>query len=249
MTELAQVEAAARRLEARLGEAPPTAVVLGSGLGGIADAVEEPVTASFAEVGFPSTGVSGHTGTVTSGLLGAQRVTALAGRLHLYEGHPVAAVVRATRALARWGVQRIVFTSAVGSVNPSLHPGTVVRITDHINLTGVNPLIGPNIDELGPRFPDLSDAYDARLGAQVDQLAQDMGLPLPVGIYGGVLGPSYETAAEVQMLHRLGADVVGMSLISEVIAAVHAGLRVVAFGIVTNPGTGLGDGSVSHDSV
>ncbi|NOY26452.1 MAG: purine-nucleoside phosphorylase [Oligoflexia bacterium] len=236
-------------MAARFGPAPTWAVVLGSGLGVLLDRLVAPTTASHTELGLPSPGVAGHAGVHAVGLLGGTRVLLVSGRLHLYEGHRPATVVADVRAMARWGVQKLVLTNAAGSCRPDWGPGTLMRLTDHINMAGANPLVGPNRDDLGPRFPDLARAYDPDLGASADALALELGVPLRRGVYAAMRGPSYETAAEVAMLHRLGADVVGMSTVPEVIAAVHAGMAVAAFSVVSNYGTGLTDEAADHAMV
>ena len=157
--------------------------------------------------------------------------------------------VRAVRAMAAWGVEILVMTSAVGSLHVGLQPGDLVRITDHINLMGINPLVGPNIDELGPRFPDMAAAYDPELGAHADQVALELGFEMVQGVYAAVRGPSFETPAEVRMLAKVGASVVGMSVVPETIAAVHAGIRVLTIAIVSNDGTGLSDEPPNHEDV
>jgi len=173
----------------------------------------------------------------------------LSGRIHSYEGHPLEVVVRGVRGMAAWGAKRLVMTSAVGSLHTGLQPGDLVRINDHINLMGINPLVGPNIDALGPRFPDVSEAYSPSLGALADAEAARQGIALDVGVYAAVRGPSYETPAEVRMLGKLGGHVVGMSVVPETLAAVHAGMEVLVIAVVSNSGTGLTDEAPAHDQV
>lgn len=240
---------AAELLASHFGAPPTWAVVLGSGLGVLLDRLDGVVRVPHSVLGLPSPGVAGHQGLHALGTLGGARVLLVSGRLHLYEGHPPATVVAGVRALARWGVKRLVLTNAAGSCRPDWAPGTLMRLVDHIDFTGGNPLVGPNRDDLGPRFPDLSRAYDPGLGARADALAAELGVPLQRGVYAAMRGPSYETAAEVRMLGRVGADVVGMSTVPEVIAAVHAGLKVVGFSVVSNYGTGLTDEAADHADV
>ncbi len=240
---------AADHLRDRFGPPPQLAVVLGSGLGFLIERLAQPVQVPHAELGLPAPTIAGHAGVHAVGLLGGQRVLLVSGRCHLYEGHPADTVVAGVRAMARWGVRTLVLTNAAGSCRPDWLPGTLVRLTDHINMTGCNPLVGPNLDELGPRFPDMSRAYDPELGAQIDSHAQQLGVALQRGVYAAMRGPSYETAAEVRMLGRMGADLVGMSTVPEVIAAVHAGLRVAAFSVVSNLGTGLAAEAADHADV
>lgn len=202
-----------------------------------------------AELGLPAPTIAGHAGIHAVGTLGGKRVLLVSGRCHLYEGHPPSTVVAGVRAMARWGVGTLVLTNAAGSCRPDWLPGTLVRLTDHIDMTGGNPLVGPNIEALGPRFPDLSRAYHPELALQIDRLAGELGIPLQRGVYAAMRGPSYETAAEVRMLGRMGADLVGMSTVPEVIAGVHAGLRVAAFSVVSNLGTGLHHDVADHADV
>jgi len=233
---------------------PAVGLVLGSGLGGLADRLVRSVAIPYEEIpGFPVSRVPGHAGRLVVGELElAGRALPLAvmqGRVHAYEGWAAEDAAFGTRVLCLLGVKVLVLTNASGGVNPALEPGALVRITDHLNLSGVNPLAGPNDDRLGPRFPDLSEAYDLRLGALVDDAAARLGIPLETGVYACVLGPSYETPAEVRMLRGLGADLVGMSTVPEVIAARHMGVPVVALSVVTNHAAGLTRQPLSHVEV
>jgi purine-nucleoside phosphorylase len=237
-------------LTARYGSAPQAALVLGSGMGPVFDRIQEVEgETSFSELGLPTTGVIGHSGRFCVGRLADLRIAALAGRIHGYEGYPADMQLRAVRVLARWGVSRIVLTSAVGSMHLEMPPGSLVRVTDHINLSGRNPLTGPNDLEIGPRFPDMSFAYDPVLGEDLEAASAASGVKLHHGVYATTSGPSYETPAEVRMLKLVGGDVVGMSLGPEVIGAVHAGLRVLAISIVSNYAAGLTEDALSHDEV
>jgi purine-nucleoside phosphorylase len=244
---LETIDAVAARLRERFGDpAPQVAVVLGSGLGRFADTLDDADAAPYGEVGLPASRVPGHAGRLVVGRVGARRVAAMQGRLHHYEGHDAATLVLGIRALARWGVKGVVLTSAVGGVLPELRPGEVVLLRDHINLSGANPLRGPNVDALGPRFPDLQGLYSARLREVARAVA---GEPLREGVYAAMPGPSYETPAEVRMIGRLGGDVVGMSLVHEAIAAGHAGLEVLGVAVVSNPAAGLTDEVLAHADV
>ena len=250
MNESCPIRSAAHALEQRFGEAPHVAVVLGSGMGPVFDQVQSVEGESnFDALGLPTTGVVGHAGRILVGSLGGLRLAVLAGRIHGYEGHPAEAQLRCIRALARWGVRRVILTSAVGGMHIEVPPGSLVHVTDHINLSGRNPLTGPNDGDVGPRFPDLSFAYDPELGAHLVEVAAAEEIELHQGVYATTSGPSYETPAEVRMLKLLGGDVVGMSLGPEVIGAVHAGLRVVAIAIVSNYAAGLTSSALSHDEV
>jgi len=245
------ITAAADTLRARLGDrpTPDIAVVLGSGLGSVASAVMDPVIVPFIDVpGFPAAGVAGHAGQYVYGTMGSCPVLIQAGRFHHYEGHAMDVVAAPVRVAAKLGVRVLVLTNAAGGVNPELEPGDVVLVEDHLNLMFRSPLIGPT-REGEERFPDMSEPYDAALRKAALAAAEELGVPLRTGVYAALTGPSYETAAEVRMLGRLGADVVGMSTVPEVIVARALGLRCLAFSMVTNKGTGLSPEPLSHVDV
>lgn len=249
MSEIQLVKGAAESLRQRFGTAPKAAIILGSGGGPML--AQWPVVAEgvdYAELGLPPTSVAGHGGQVSVVSVSGQPVAVLSGRIHGYEGRGPAEQLRSVRAMAAWGVERIILTSAVGGLKVSLPPGSLVRITDHINLSP-NPLVGNNHPDIGPRFPDLTGAYDPDLGAIFDQAAVDCGVLTHTGVYASVSGPSYETPAEVRMLGMLGGDVVGMSLGPEVTGAAHAGLKVVAISIVSNLAAGLSADALNHEEV
>ena len=228
----------------------PVAVVLGSGLGGFADALEQAKAVPFADLpGFPRATVPGHKGRLVSGMLAGTPVLALQGRLHGYEGHDAATVAFPARVLAVLGARALVVTNAAGGTNPSFAPGDLMRITDHINMTGRNPLIGPNEDGLGPRFPDLSRAYDPRLAEALEEAARASGQKLRAGVYLQMNGPSYETPAEVRMARALGADAVGMSTVPEVIVAAHMGLPLCGISCITNLAAGISQHALTHQEV
>lgn len=227
---------------------PQTAVILGSGLGSVADAVEDPLTIDYAAIeGFPRTTVAGHSGKMIVGRLGQSEVLCLQGRFHLYEGHRPQVIAEVVNALKAIGVNRLIVTNAAGSLNPEFTPGSLMLIKDHINFSGQNPLVGANDESTGPRFPDMSNAYDRDMRRQAKELAAKLGINLPEGVYLMVLGPNFETAAEIRAFRTLGADAVGMSTVPEVIAAVHAGIKVLAVSAVTNFGTGLQETPLSHE--
>ena len=234
--------------------APAVGVVLGSGLGAFADRLENRAVVPYEEIpAFPISKVPGHAGRLVVGELagpeGRVTVATMQGRVHAYEGWPADEVAFGARVLCALGVRALLVTNAAGGINPEYGAGELVRITDHLNLTGQNPLIGPNDDKLGPRFPDMSEPYDRRLGALLDEAARASGAPLRQGVYAGVLGPSYETPAEIRMLRTLGADLVGMSTVHEVIAARHQGVPVAGISVVTNLASGLSAARLTHEEV
>jgi len=228
----------------------PVAVVLGSGLGAFADHLADARAAPFSDLpGFPRTTVQGHKGRLVYGSLQGVPVLAQQGRLHGYEGHDAATVAFPVRVLGVLGVRALVVTNAAGGANPSFAPGDLMRITDHVNLTGHNPLTGPNEERLGPRFPDLSRAYDPRLAAALEAAARSCGQKLRAGVYLQMNGPSYETPAEIRMARSLGADAVGMSTVPEVIAAAHMALPVCGISCITNLAAGISPHALTHEEV
>ncbi len=233
---------------------PLVGVVLGSGLAGFADGLARAAAIPYAEIpGFPVAKVPGHPGRLVVGELpsdgGVVPIAAMQGRVHGYEGWSAADVAFGARVLCTLGVRALLLTNAAGGVNPSFAPGDLVRIVDHLNLSGANPLTGENDDRIGPRFPDLSQAYDPRLGSLLDEAAAAAGVPLRTGVYACMSGPSYETPAEVRMLRGLGADLVGMSTVPEAIAARHMGVPVAALSVVTNMAAGLTRKALTHEEV
>jgi xanthosine phosphorylase len=231
-----------RHVEPRVG------IVLGSGLGAVADAVTDPVTVSYADLpGFPLPGVAGHAGRAVLGHLGGVPVAVLMGRAHFYEGGDAVHRITPVRALRAAGAEILVLTNAAGSLRPELGPGRLMAISDHINLTGHNPLIGANDEAIGPRFPSLRDAYDAALRAELHAAAADLGIELGEGVYLAVSGPSFETPAEIRAFRTLGADAVGMSTVHETILARHAGMRVAAVSAISNLAEGMSDVPLSHE--
>ena len=228
--------------------APRVGIVLGSGLGGVADAVQDAVSIGYEDLpGFPRPTVHGHAGRAVLGELRGVRVCVLMGRAHLYEGGDPGPRVTPVRTLAAAGAEVLVLTNAAGSLRPEVGPGRLMAISDHINLTGHNPLIGPNDDAIGPRFPSLRDAYDPGLRAQLHAAASDLGIELAEGVYLAVSGPSFETPAEIRAFRALGADAVGMSTVHETILARHAGLRVAAVSAISNLAEGMSDVPLSHE--
>ena len=227
---------------------PRVGVVLGSGLGAVADAVEDPVVVSYEELpGFPRPSVSGHAGQAVLGSIGGVPVAVFQGRAHLYEGGPLDALRAPVRALRAAGASVLVLTNAAGSLRPDVGPGSLMAITDHINMTGVNLLAGPNDASIGPRFPSLRDAYDPALLDLLRASARDLGIGLSEGVYLAVGGPSFETPAEIRAFRVMGADAVGMSTVQETILARHCGLQVAAVSVITNLAEGMTDEPLSHE--
>jgi len=248
---------AARRLEgavssvrARTDLAPEVALVLGSGLGAFADDLEDRVAIPYGEIGgMPVSRVSGHAGNLVLGRVADRRVAAMQGRVHLYEGHGAADVVLGVRLMLSLGAGTVVITNAAGGLGEGLEPGDLMAIEDHLNLTGTSPLLGDNDDSLGPRFPDMTRAYAPELIERAGEVAKGLGFELKRGVYAGMLGPSYETPAEIRMLRTLGADAVGMSTVLEVIAARHMGARTLGISCITNLAAGIGGEELSHAEV
>lgn len=242
------MSAAATVLAERGGAPPRVGVVLGSGLGAVADAVADPVIVGYDELpGFPQPTVEGHAGRAVLGTLDGVPVAVLQGRAHLYEGGELDALRVPVRALKDAGAEILVLTNAAGSLRPDVGPGRLMAISDHINLTGVNLLAGPNDPALGPRFPTLRDAYDPRLLDELRIAARDLGIALAEGVYLAVSGPSFETPAEIRAFRVLGADAVGMSTVQETILARHCGLRVLAVSVITNYAEGLSEEPLGHE--
>jgi xanthosine phosphorylase len=242
------VNEAAAVLAQRAPHRPRVGVVLGSGLGAVADAVTDPVVVGYDELpGFPRPTVEGHAGRAVLGGIAGVPVAVLQGRAHLYEGGPMDALRVPVRALRDAGAEILVLTNAAGSLRPEVGPGRLMAITDHINLTGTNVLMGPNDPAVGERFPPMRDAYDPALLAELEAAAAELDLPLARGVYLAVSGPSFETPAEIRAFKRLGADAVGMSTVHETTVARHCGLRVTAVSAITNLAEGLSDVPLSHE--
>jgi purine-nucleoside phosphorylase len=229
---------------------PKIAVVLGSGLGAFADSLTGATAIPYGEIpGWPVSTAIGHAGKLVFGKVGDTEVVLMAGRAHLYEGYTPQQAVFGVRTLGKLGVEKIIFTNAAGGINLNYGQGALVAITDHINLQGSNPLSGPNDDTLGPRFPDMTEAYSKRLlGVALSAAAQE-GITLFEGVYAGLLGPSYETPAEIRYLRTIGADLVGMSTVGEVIAANHMGIECLGISCVTNMAAGVLPQKLDHEEV
>ena len=245
-----RVDEAARFIQSRCGAPPLSAIVLGSGLGGLEQQLAGAVSLEYGALPhWPRSTIQGHTGRLVMGELAGRRVAVLSGRSHLYEGYDFDHVVFGTRVMGRLGVREIVLTNAAGGIGSTLTPGALMIIEDHINLLGGNPLTGANDDRLGPRFPDMSEVYSARLRTIAAEAGRDRGIQLATGVYAAVQGPSYETPAEVRFLKTVGADAVGMSTVPEAIAARHMGLEVLGLSCITNMAAGLGHGALDHHDV
>ena len=229
----------------------PVGIVLGSGLGAFAETILNAVETPYGEIaGWPPSTAAGHAGRMVRGKVGARDVIVLAGRAHLYEGYSPAQVVFGIRELARRGVKSVILTNAAGGINLSYCPGDLVLISDHINLTGMNPLTGANDETLGPRFPDMTEIYSAQYRELARHTAATaLGVKLKEGIYAGLYGPSYETPAEIRYLRTIAADLVGMSTTLEAIAAAHAGMRVLGISCVTNMAAGILQQKLLHEEV
>ena len=229
---------------------PRVAVVLGSGLGAFASELTNSIAIPYAEIpGFPRSTAIGHAGKLVIGQLGGTTIAVMAGRVHLYEGYSAADAAFGVRALALFGVRSLVITNAAGGIGAQLQQGSLVLICDHINLQGQNPLTGPNDESLGSRFPDMTEPYPAKLRALAQTAAAEMGIHLHEGVYAALPGPSYETPAEIRYLRTIGADLVGMSTVPEVIAANHMGLEVLGISCVTNLASGLSGKKLDHAEV
>jgi purine-nucleoside phosphorylase len=229
---------------------PHIAVVLGSGLGAFADELEDPISIPYANIpGWPASTAVGHSGKLVFGKLGHLHVAVMAGRAHLYEGYTPAQVTMGVRVLRHLGVHSVIFTNAAGGINLSYRQGALVLISDHINLQGSNPLLGPNNDSEGPRFPDMSEAYSSVYRSKAHQVAQHLKIQLDEGVYAALTGPSYETPAEIRYLRTIGADLVGMSTVPEVIVANYLGIQVLAISCVTNMAAGILPQKINHEEV
>jgi purine-nucleoside phosphorylase len=246
----ARIDALEAAVRARSDLVPKVGIVLGSGLGDLADDLADAVAIPFAELpGWPAATAPGHLGRLLLGRLGGTPVAMLQGRFHVYEGNDPGLVVQPVLLFRKLGADIVVLTNAAGGVDPSYGAGTLMVIADHLNLTGRTPLLGPNSDKIGPRFQDLTDAWSPRLRAALKAAGVAEGVALKEGVYAGLLGPQYETPAEVRMLRGLGADAVGMSTVLECIAARWAGLEVCGVSLVTNPGAGYSGVPLSHEEV
>ena len=251
MITLDDIQGAAAYIRERSNDfQPEIGMILGSGMGIMADEIPDPIRIPYEDIpGFPSSTVKGHAGRLVLGELEGKRVVVMQGRFHYYEGLPIEVLGFPPRVMHQLGVRMLMVTNAAGGCNPDFNVGDLMLIRDHINFAFNNPLMGPNLDALGPRFPDTSSAYSKRLMGVARQVAQSQGFKLQEGVYQFNTGPSYETPAEVQMARRLGADAVGMSTVPEVISAAHVGLEVVGISFISNLAAGISQHALSHAEV
>lgn len=243
-------EETADYIKAKIKDVPETVIILGSGLGILADQIENKIIMDYKDIPhFPVSTVKGHAGELIFGMLNYTNVLAMNGRFHYYEGYDISQVTFPIRVFAKLGIKNIIITNAAGGINLNYNPGDIMLIKDHINFSGVSPLRGKNLDEFGTRFPDMSNVYDKEVIALAEQLCGELGIYINEGVYAYLQGPNYETASEIKALRTLGADAVGMSTVPEAIVATHSGLRVVAISCITNMATGILPKPLSHDEV
>jgi purine-nucleoside phosphorylase len=244
------IDAAVRRIRGETDLEPRVGIVLGSGLGALADQVESRVEMPYSEIpGWPASTAIGHAGMLVLGAMDGVPVALMRGRAHLYEGVGADGVVYGIRVLGRLGIRSLVVTNAAGGINPEFRPGQLVLISDHVNLQGTSPLVGANDESLGPRFPDLSDAYDPELRTRAREAAASLGIELGEGVYAAWLGPQFETPAEIRFMRAVGGDLAGMSTVQEVIAARHMGIRCLGISVVTNMAAGVLPEKIDHEAV
>jgi purine-nucleoside phosphorylase len=246
----ARAEHAARTIRARTALDARVALVLGSGLGGFADEFDEAVRVPYADIpGFAASTVAGHAGSLVIGKVGRVPVVAMQGRVHFYEGYSLEEVTFPIRTFKMLGIDTVLLTNAAGGINVQLSEGTLMIISDHLNLMGINPLRGPNDERFGPRFPDMTEVYSRELQETVVEEASVLGIEVRRGIYAALSGPSYETPAEIHMLRSFGADAIGMSTVPEAIVARHMGMSVLGISCITNMAAGISDGPINHEEV
>jgi purine-nucleoside phosphorylase len=244
------IDAAVARIRDETGIEPRVGLVLGSGLGGLVNDVEDRVEIPYSEIpDWPVSTAIGHAGKLVLGTLAGVPVAVMCGRAHLYEGISADRVAFGVRVLGRLGIRTLVVTNAAGGINLDYRPGLLVLISDHVNLQGTSALVGPNDDAVGPRFPDMSDAYDPELRALARETAARLGIELAEGVYGAWLGPQFETPAEIRFMRAVGGDLAGMSTVQEVIAARHLGIRVLGVSVVTNMAAGVLPEKIDHEAV
>lgn len=242
------IKTVAEYIRKKIGnKSPKTAIILGSGLGALAEDITSAITIPYKEIpGFPQSTVSGHKGCLIIGEINGQEVLCMQGRIHLYEGHAPENINLIIKVFQELGIKNLIVTNAAGSLDYDMPPGAIMLIKDHINFSGRNPLIGPNDERYGPRFPDLSTAYTPEFQTKIKEIATRLNIKLYEGTYLMVLGPNFETAAEIKAFRILGADAVGMSTVPEVICAAHSGIKILGLSVITNYGTGMKSGAQSH---
>lgn len=245
-----KIEEASQSINQQISKQPTIGLILGSGLGVLADEIEDPIAIPYEEIPhFPISTVKGHKGQLVQGVLEGREVIAMQGRFHYYEGYTMQQVTFPVRVMKNLGVHSLILTNAAGGINENFQPGDLMLITDHLNKMGDHPLIGPNDETLGVRFPDLSEVYDGNYRNHAKKCAKDLGLQLREGVYVGNSGPTYETPAEIRMLRILGGDAVGMSTVPEAIVARHANMRVLGISCISNMAAGILDEPLSHEEV
>lgn len=245
-----RVEEAASDIRSRCKALPETAIVLGSGLGDFSGTLLDAIAAPYTEIPhWPPSKVAGHSGKLVIGTSAGKRIAALSGRVHYYEGYDLQTVVFGVRVMGRLGVKRVILTNAAGGINTTFAQGALMIIDDHINMMFNNPLVGPNDDRFGPRFPDMSEVYSPRLRRLAEDAARAKGLPVSHGVYVAVPGPSYETPAEIRFFRSIGADAIGMSTVPEAIAARHMGLEVLGISCISNAAAGVLPHPIVHEEV
>ncbi|MGN7164622.1 purine-nucleoside phosphorylase [Paenibacillus cellulositrophicus] len=249
-TQLKQIQEAAAFIQSKGGVQPEVGLILGSGLGILADLIQDGISIAYEDIPhFPVSTVEGHAGELLLGTIEGRNVVLMKGRFHMYEGYGPEVTAFPVRVMKELGVKSLLVTNAAGGINTAFEPGDLMVLTDHLNLTGRNPLIGANDPALGVRFPDMSEAYSRRLRQLLKDTAASKNIPIREGVYAGLLGPTYETPAEIRMLRTLGADAVGMSTVSETIVARHAGLEVLGISCISNMAAGILDQPLSHEEV
>ncbi|WP_430785444.1 purine-nucleoside phosphorylase [Virgibacillus flavescens] len=245
-----EIQEASTYIEDKMSGKPSIGLILGSGLGVLGEEVENPITIPYKDIPhFPESTVAGHKGQLVIGTLEGKEVVAMQGRFHYYEGYGMQQVTFPVRVMKELGIETMIVTNAAGGINTSFSPGDLMLITDHINNMGENPLIGPNDDRLGVRFPDMSQVYNRELLSEAEACASELGLSIQKGVYVGNTGPVYETPAEIKMLRNFGGDAVGMSTVPEVMVAGHAGMRVLGISCISNMAAGILDQPLTHDEV
>ncbi|OZB94808.1 purine-nucleoside phosphorylase [Paenibacillus sp. XY044] len=249
-TQLKQIQEAAAFIQSKGGVQPEVGLILGSGLGILADLIQDGISIAYGDIPhFPVSTVEGHAGELLLGTIEGRSVVLMKGRFHMYEGYGPEVTAFPVRVMKELGVKSLLVTNAAGGINTSFEPGDLMVLTDHLNMTGRNPLIGANDPALGVRFPDMSEGYSRRLRQLLKDTAASKNIPVREGVYAGLLGPTYETPAEIRMLRTLGADAVGMSTVSETIVARHAGLEVLGISCISNMAAGILDQPLSHEEV